>query len=258
MARQARQHSQSGVYHVMLRGIDQVQLFYDDDDRQAFLQRLLRLRSDGSFLLYAYALMGNHVHLLLREQADPISTSVKRLTIGYSHWFNKKYDRQGYLFQGRFKSQPVDDDAFLLAAFRYIHLNPVKIGLSIDSWTSYRDYLEASDVIDTDLILSLIAPRVDDRATRLARFFDATPQLTDPAVLGDTQVDRSDDARAIDLIKDVGQLDSCPQLAQLDKARRDDIIARLKAAGLTIRQISRLTGINRGIVQKARSAPLNS
>ena len=95
MARLARQHSESGVYHVMLRGIDQAQLFYDTEDRLRFLEKLQNLRTTGSFRLYAYVLMGNHVHLLIQESTDDLARAMKRLAVSYARWFNAKYDRTG-------------------------------------------------------------------------------------------------------------------------------------------------------------------
>ena len=249
MARQARQRGDSGIYHVMLRGINQTQLFYDVEDRQFFLERLSRLRSDGSFKLRAYALMGNHAHLLLEERTEKLSVTVKRLTVGYSRWFNNKYDRTGYLFQGRFRSEPVDDDAYLLTVVKYIHLNPVRAGEKINSWTSYDGYLQASELVDTDLVLSLFAP---DDSTARARFqeFLQAPSPTTDTVLGTGEPNRLSDAQAIKLITSLEQVDTCTQLLELDKPTRDEAIIHLKDAGLTIRQISRLTGINRGIVSE--------
>jgi REP element-mobilizing transposase RayT len=104
MPRIARTKSESGIYHVMLRGINQTQLFYDDDDRKAFIEVLERYRHECRFKLYAYSLMGNHVHLLLKEEGTGLADIIKRIALSYSARFNRKYERNGYLFQGRYKS----------------------------------------------------------------------------------------------------------------------------------------------------------
>ena len=251
MARQARQLSASGIYHVMLRGINHTQLFYDDDDRLAFLERLAHLQDEGSFKLYAYALVGNHTHLLIEERTDGLALIVKRLTVSYSYWFNAKYQRSGYLFEGRFKSKPVEDDAYLLTVFKYIHQNPVRIGEGIDSWTSFSDYMKAPVLIDDEFILKMFAGDKDAAREQMRLFLDA-PLVDDADVLGTTKPKDLADADAIERMKYVSGHWNCSSLAELDREERDRILCRLKEAGFSIRQISRLTGINRGIVQKAK------
>jgi len=186
MARYARECSESGIYHVMLRGIDQTQLFYDSEDREALLERLARLKDEGSFKLFAYALMGNHTHFLIKEEQDPLALSIKRLAVSYSSWFNKKYDRSGYLFQGRFKSEPIKDDPHLLTVFKYIHYNPVKVGEDISAWTSYNDYLSSSELTDTDFILGMFAKSSPEAKEQLRQFLDI-PLPKDEGILGTTK-----------------------------------------------------------------------
>ena len=253
MARHARQLSACGIYHVMLRGINHTQLFYDDDDRFAFLERLARFKGEDSFKLYAYALVGNHTHLLIEENTDRLALIVKRLTVSYSHWFNAKYQRSGYLFEGRFKSEPVDDDAYLLTVFKYIHQNPVKIGESIDSWTSYSDYMKTPVLIDDEFMLKMFAKDKDRAREQIGLFLDV-PLAEDADVLGTIKPKNLADAEAVERIKRVSGLSSCNRLAELDREERDRVLSQLKEEGFTIRQISRLTGINRGIVQKAKRA----
>jgi REP element-mobilizing transposase RayT len=137
MPRTSRQKSEAGIYHVMLRGIDRSQLFYDSEDRGAFLERLVRYKKECCFLLFAYCLMGNHVHLLIKEEELDLSGVIKRLANSYASYFNNKYERSGYVFEGRFKSEAISSEEQLLATLRYILKNPLKVGLSLDSWTSY-------------------------------------------------------------------------------------------------------------------------
>jgi REP element-mobilizing transposase RayT len=235
----------------MLRGINHAELFYDSDDKAAFLERLARFKAAGAFELYAYSLMGNHVHLLVKEGADSLALIIKRLTVSYSFRYNKKYERSGYLFEGRYKSEPVEDDAYLLTVFKYIHHNPVKIGESIASWTSYNDYADAPVLVDVGFILSLFADSKPKAQERLKQFLsEALPEGTD--IFGEARPGSLTDEEAIPRIKEIAGLGSCNLLAGLDKASRDQTLARLKGEGFTVRQLSRLTGINRGIVQKAK------
>ena len=187
----------------------------------------------------------------MKEDAVPLAQTIKALTVSYSYYFNAKYDRSGFLFQGRFKSEPVDEDSYLLTVFKYIHHNPIKIGERIDSWTSYNDYLKAPVLVDVDFILDMFSNNKTQARSQLVEFLGVSlPEETD--FFGLAKPKSISDAKAIEVIKQIGAVGSCPELAELHKADRDQILVRLKAEGLTIRQLSRLTGINRGIIQKAK------
>jgi len=238
----------------MLRGINQVQLFYDESDKQAFLARLQRYRSENLYQIYAYALMGNHTHLLVKENIDTISTSMKKLALSYCYYFNIKYDRSGCLFAERFRSEPIENDSYLLAALRYIHNNPVKIGKTIDSWTSYNDYLVDSDCIDSDFVLSIFADDKPQARRQFQDFMNAEEEqsISESSTILATRTERRlTDEQAIKIIKEVANIGTCGKLTEFDKESRERVLFQLKAKDLSIRQISRLTGISRGIVQRA-------
>ena len=129
MPRNARLHSQSSIYHVMLRGINKQQIFYDEDDRDYFLETLKRYKHISDFKLYAYCLMGNHVHLLIGEGKERLSGIFKRIGSSFVYRYNLKYERSGHLFQDRFKSEPVESDRYFMTVLRYILQNPVAAGL---------------------------------------------------------------------------------------------------------------------------------
>lgn len=104
MPRSARLKSESGMYHIIMRGINRQILFWDEKDFIRFIQTLEKYKNICEFNLYAYCLMDNHLHLLLREGKEPLETVMRRICGSYVFWYNKKYDRIGYLFQDRFKS----------------------------------------------------------------------------------------------------------------------------------------------------------
>ena len=109
MPRTARIKSKTGIYHVMLRGIGKQNIFEDDLDKQKFMMLLTEVKQKSQFSLYAYCLMNNHVHLLLKIGKDPLEIIIKRLGSNYAYWYNTRYERVGHLFQDRFKSEPVED-----------------------------------------------------------------------------------------------------------------------------------------------------
>ena len=130
MSRQARAKSSTKIYHVMLRGINKQQIFFDEQDCKKFIKTLIDCKKISGFKLYAYCLMPNHIHLLLKAENEDLSVIMKRIGCRFVYWYNAKYQRVGHLFQDRFKSEPVEDDEYFLCALRYIHLNPVEAGIS--------------------------------------------------------------------------------------------------------------------------------
>jgi len=186
-----------------------------------------------------------------RTTAAKISLIIKKLTLSYSHWFNGKYDRSGYLFQGRFRSEPVEDDAYLAAVLRYIHNNPVEVGKDAGRWTSYDSYLEGSALVDADLALAVYSDS-PEKARALFREHMAQCPEDGPKVRLAGGREHVSDSDAAEMIKHVGGVPSCSKLGGLDRERLNQALAGLKDAGLSVRQIARLTGINRGVVQKAR------
>ena len=159
MPRQARQQSQSGIYHLILRGVNKQVIFEDDEDREKFLWCCRYYKEISQYKVYGYCLMNNHIHLLIKEDKEPISKIMKRIGVSYVSWFNHKYDRCGHLFQDRFKSETVDSDEYLLTLLRYIHQNPMKSGevkkIAAYPWSSYKEYLGDNNLVDIDFTLRL-------------------------------------------------------------------------------------------------------
>ena len=159
MPRMARQKSESGYYHIILRGIGRQILFEDTEDHERFLTTLKRYRRELGFEVVAWCLMENHVHLLLRDVHDQIDLIMKKLAGSYAQYFNRKYDRSGHLFQDRYRSEPVPDEAYLLTVIRYIHRNPEKAGICRAQeyrWSSYAKYALPGQDIDNTMVLELI------------------------------------------------------------------------------------------------------
>lgn len=158
MPRTARKISKTGFYHIIIRGVNKTEIFIDDEDRKMFLH-LLKYYSMGlNCKIYAYCLMGNHVHLLIEDKELKIGELMKNVTCVYAGEFNKKYERVGHLFQDRFKSQNVESQGYLLRLIRYIHRNPEKAGICRTEdykWSSYSEVIYGSKIIDRDFILSV-------------------------------------------------------------------------------------------------------
>jgi len=132
MPRQARLDAPGLLQHIMARGIERKEIFKDDQDRQSFLERLSVILEGTQTQCYAWALIPNHFHLLLRTGLTPLSKVMRRLMTGYAVTFNKRHKRSGHLFQNRYKSVVCEEDPYLLELIRYIHLNPLRAGMVKD------------------------------------------------------------------------------------------------------------------------------
>lgn len=250
MPRIARAVCATDVYHIFIRGVGRQHIFEDDDDYLEFMALLENYSAKLNVAIFAYALMENHVHLLLGAPMKSISDFMRRLQTAYAHHFNVRHERAGYLFQGRFGSQGIADDDQFLAALSYIHMNPVRAGLSKGpdfKWSSYGEYFRSPHICDTSLAMNLLGNK------------DAFKALHDNSV-DENFLDISDssgcrrkaaESRAIEIAVETLGKDWRSVLLSGERAARDESIRRLKTRGLSIRQIERLTGIGRGIIQRA-------
>ncbi len=245
MPRQARRKSESGIYHIMLRGINQQQIFEYEEDGFRFLETLSKYKEQCGYEIYAYCLMGNHVHILLKEGKENLTLVLKRIAGSYVYWYNWKYRRCGHLFQDRFKSEPVEDDAYFLTVIRYIHQNPIKAGIckNIDGYkfSSYNEYINKPNLVNVDFCLGIIDKE---------QFIEFNNEFNDDICLDIRDNDfRLTDDEALKIIWKICKCKSVSDFQKLDKIKRNYYIEKLYKHGLSIRQISRLTGLSRKIVE---------
>jgi len=137
--RQARLDALGTLHHVIIRGIEQRQIVDDDKDRRNFVNRMGTLALETDTAINAWALMTNHVHILLRSGPVGLSKYMKRLLTGYAIFYNRRHRRHGHLFQNRYKSIVVEEDSYFQELVRYIHLNPLRVGI-VDSITKLDRY----------------------------------------------------------------------------------------------------------------------
>ncbi|WP_236905052.1 transposase [Clostridium formicaceticum] len=124
MPREAREKSETRIYHIIIRGANRQEIFHDDEDRIRFLETFEKYKNNTKMKVHGWCLMGNHAHLLLEEGSEELSVTMKRIGVSYVWYYNWKYKTTGHLFQDRFKSEKVEKDDYLLTVIRYIHQNP--------------------------------------------------------------------------------------------------------------------------------------
>jgi REP element-mobilizing transposase RayT len=153
------------LHHVMLRGIERTTLFRDDGDRADFVTRLGSLAEQGAWTVYAWALLPNHAHLLVRTGSRPLPRSMRSLLTGYAGAFNRRHHRAGHLFQNRYKSIVVEEEPYLLELVRYLHLNPLRANVVPDLRT-----LDRYPWTGHSALLGTVSRPWQETATILAQF----------------------------------------------------------------------------------------
>lgn len=178
MPRVQRIRGEFSTYHVVQRGNEKKDIFRNEEDKFRFLETLSKARAKHDFLVYAYCLMDNHVHLLINDNGNDISKLMKSINVSYVAYFNRVHQRSGHLFQDRFRSELVKDDRYLLEVSRYIHNNPVKAKLvekpSEFKWSSNNIYSGKAnddfDLLDTNMILGFFAGSIAKSVAEYQKF----------------------------------------------------------------------------------------
>lgn len=255
MPRKSRESSGTGIYHVMLRGINRQNIFYDVNDYETFLESLRRLAHPEDechrpqpthCIVYAYCLMPNHVHLLLQEKEESLASVMKSLGVAYAWHYNKKYQHMGPVFQDRFRSEPVNDNAYFFTLLRYIHQNPLKAGLTENvadyHWSSWREF-EGIDIICNTKPITNRMP-IDELRELV---FEPLPNTASILDIENERRRRTDEEVCQLLVSSFG-LRQVQDVLLLSRERQKDVIRMAREYGASIRQIERLTGIGFSII----------
>jgi putative transposase len=178
MPRAARIDIPGLIYHVTNRGVKQLPIFHYDRDRQQFLRFLSRTCLKFPFRLHAYCLMTNHYHLLLQTLEGSLSQTMHYFNSLFAGWFNDRYKEVGHIFQGRFHSIPVEEDAYFKVVSRYIHLNPVRAGMvkrpEDYPWSNYSRLIrgEPDGLVDPQFLLDYFMGDPSARREKYKRFVE--------------------------------------------------------------------------------------
>ena len=245
MSRLARAISESGVYHILFRGVNQQNIFEEDADFNKLKETITTVKQDLEFEIYAYCFMSNHVHIVLKEKSfGDISLIMKRILTKYARWYNIKYGRSGALIANRYKSVPVEMDEYFLHLLRYVHQNPIKAGITdkIENYpySSFLEYVTESDLTDTDFVLQMIG--LEEFVDFHQEFEEINFHVTDSKKKTDEDV--------LIYLKKNYKIDNPKSISKFSKIDRDKLLVALKKE-FSIRQLQRITGISRSVITKA-------
>ncbi len=240
MPRQPRKESSTGVYHVMIRGVNKQLIFQKTNDYHYFLRIVADCKEELPFQLYAFCLMPNHVHLLMRADFGKLSHIMQSIETKYATWFNRKNERVGHLFQDRFLSEVVEDERYFLTVLRYIHQNPVKAMLMQEAdgypFSSYPGYFTNQPLIDSNMILNYITKK---------QFYEFHGEESDDECMDiDNVIVRLTDSQAMKITFEITKMDSLDEFLLLPSEVRMTYVKQLYDARLTKAQIHRCTGLS--------------
>lgn len=242
MPRRARKRAESEIYHVMLRGVNRDAVFLEDVDYERFLDALVRTKEASGCQVFAYCLMTNHVHLVLRSPDEPIGNVVKRLGVRYVGWFNHKYGRVGHLFQDRFRSVPVDTDAYLVTLVRYVWNNPVEAGLAERPedyrWSSRRFLGLQQRLVDERELLALVP------MDALVVAAPSPPVLLAEPSTRTGPIARYSDAHSAELLRRACGARCPDDFKRLDAATQHRAVSELRTRSMPYAQIARVVGLS--------------
>ncbi len=250
MPRRKREESPIRVYHVLFRGLNLQDLFVDDEDRER-LKRMLADPGIGPCVwLLAWCFMDNHVHLLLQCDLEDLSSYAMVLQSTYARQFNERHGRTGALFGESFYSEPAKTESHMLAALRFIHQNPNATesdGFRTYKWSSYREYLDGAEVVATDLCGGMF-----ENAGAYKRFHDSEEDRGFFLDVGARRFACMSDEEAGKYAERVMKGNPMSSLRQMPRSYRDELLCRLKEAGMQGRQIARITGLSATTVCRAK------
>ena len=245
MSRLARTISESRVYHILFRGVNQQNIFEEASDFEKLKETIATVKQDLHFEIYAYCFMNNHVHIVLKEKSlGDISLIMKRILTKYARWYNIKYGRSGALIANRYKSVPVEIDEYFLQLIRYVHQNPIKAGIAEKvedyPYSSFIEYINESDLTNTDFLLQMIS---------LKEFVDYHEEI-EIMKFRVTDSKRKTDEDVLMFLKRHYNIENPQNISKFSKIDRNKILAELKKE-FSVRHLQRITGISRGVIPKA-------
>lgn len=246
MSGNARIKSNTDIYHIMLRGNNKQTIFHAEEDYRKFLMLFSEKANQKSLFLYAWCLMPNHIHLLLKEKEESLADIFRSILTAYIKWYNTKYHRTGHLFEDRFRSRPVEDQVYFMRVFRYIHRNPQEANLCEKMedypYSSYGYYFRSGRYKSDDVILNLM-PRYELERYHMER--DENP--------GDfLSIHNSEKLSEEEIVKKVvssGIVGNISSVKLLPRDTRTKVIEMMLKSGMSYRRINELTGVSISVIR---------
>ena len=253
LTRIARKISSTKVYHIILRGNDRQDIFWDEQDYHKFLKIIKSLKEKYQYDIYAYCLISNHVHLVICDKNMQLSKIIQSMTISYASYFAKKYNKVGHLFQNRFLSKNVETKEYLCRLCRYIHQNPLKARISTTEdykWSSYHEFIYGEKIISSELVLSMFGPNKKEAIENFMIFHSYEASFINEEVEYEC-IEKITDEQVKEKIQKILNIEDVRMINSYDRKTRNEELQKLKIIkGASKAQLSRVLGMNRKILER--------
>jgi putative transposase len=239
MARPLRLAFENACYHITSRGMRKENIFYGDEDKSVFLEKLNETFNKYSIVCYAYCLMDNHYHLFIKTPRANISRAMHYLNTSYTNWFKAEHEITGSILQGRYKSILVDEDAYGIVLSAYIHLNPLRAAMVEDlreyKWSSYLNYVRESrrvvHSLDTEFILTQFSEYLKEARRLYTRYVTGNRKIKDPlndSFRGMALGSREYVGVILDKISKLGKRREIPETRGISRKTSDEIMSAIE------------------------------
>ena len=252
MTKQIRKFSTSDVYHIIIKGNNDSDIFYDDMDRKIFIEKVKLTKKEFKYKVYAYCLMSNHVHMVIEVPRENLSKAIQSLTIRYVSYFNKKYDRKGPFVQNRFKSKNIENQRYFLEVCRYVHRNPEKAGIEKTNnykWSSYNEYISKERIIDKKVLMYYLNNSIEN----FVKYTNKVEDIQEIMNYADFELNnRLNDEKLIEIILKRLNFNNIEEVINFFKNKENiRYIEKLKdIKGINKSQLSRIIRIDRKNISK--------
>lgn len=251
-----RQISAMNLYHVMARGNWKQKIFNDDTEYAYYIKLAQEAKADTGIEIHAYCLMPNHIHFLLKGDPGQISDFMYRVSGRYAHFYNVKNEKVGHLFQGRYKSKPINNKYYYLNALRYVHQNPQEADIcpmEKYKWSSYGDYdFETEGLTDTEFALTEFGSRAN--LLRLLREIAEDPDEIFDEPINKEQVVNEEIWKYLQEKYDIKDIETDFRFLRSDEEKRV-IIKDLKGMGLKNYAVCRILRMDNRTMKKVIQIP---
>ncbi len=243
------------LYHIIVRATNQQDIFYENQDRCKFLKEIQTTKEKYEYEICAYCFMDNHVHLVIYDKNQNISTAMQSLLIRYVAYFNKKYERNGSLAQNRFFSRNIVNPKDFLNVCRYIHQNPMKAHMTKTEeyqWSSYQEYIKKStnNLVNTELLFNQFSNNPEEAIQQFIEFHQKVENIMDGKDITEYEMEKLTDDQLREIILKLLKIDNINKIKETGVKTRNEMIRNiLMIKGTNCNQISRVIGIGRKVIK---------
>lgn len=257
MPRTIRRFGIKRINHIVIRGVNKQDIFLDNQDKSKFIKEILNTKEKYHYELYAFVIMPNHVHMLIYDKEFNLSVIMNSLQTRYVSYFNKKYERVGHLFQDRYFNKMIEDDNYLKSTIRYIHKNPEKAFLAKQEnyeWSSYKQYMNNDNsIVNIDTFLKILD---ENKEIALKKFKEYHKQNEENKLSDGIEYElqtKLTDEQLIEALKEKLEINNIQNIQQYSNKKIIELLKEIvNIPYISINQLSRVTGINRKLLGKAK------